>query len=144
MQTEKKTSKKSFSFFFLSGIFSFWQKIWSGWFFSCSKNICKLGGSSSVVFFLYYSLVCRETARDMRLPDSSELLQSPLPPAHRGPMVTLAMENRDPELQLVIFFAQERAVMLLMECFYLIQSYSDEKNILQLVQSMNLFDGLWP
>lgn len=78
----------------------------------------------------------------MRLPDSSELLQSPLPPAHRGPMVTLAMENRDPELQLVIFFAQERAVMLLMECFYLIQSYSDEKNILQLVQSMNLFDGL--
>lgn len=57
-------------------------------------------------------------------------------------MVTLAMENRDPELQLVIFFAQERAVMLLMECFYLIQSYSDEKNILQLVQSMHLFDGL--
>lgn len=80
----------------------------------------------------------RET---MRLPDSSELLQSPMPPVHRGPVVTPATENRDPELQLVIFFTQARAEMSLTEWFYLILSYSDEKNNLQLVQSMHLFDS---
>lgn len=64
-----------------------------------------------------------------------------MPPVHRGPVVTLATENRDPELQLVIFLTQARAEMSLIECFYLIQTYSDKKTILQLVQSMHLFDS---
>lgn len=60
-------------------IFNLWQKIDLAdfFFFSFSKNICKLSDSSLVAFLLYYSLVCREIAKDMRLPDSSELLQSP-------------------------------------------------------------------
>lgn len=78
-------------------------------------------------WFLYFSLACGETARDMRLPDSSELLQSLMSPLHGGPTVTLARENEDPEVQLVIFFTQARRVMSLMESFYPIQSYSDER-----------------
>lgn len=112
--------------------------------FFCSKNICKLSCASSVIIFLYFSSACRETARDVRLPDFSELLQNPTSPVRGGPTVTFTRENKDPEVQLVIFFAQARGVMSLMEHFYPVQSNSDERKILQLVQSGYLFDSPKP
>lgn len=70
----------------------------------------------------------------MRLPDFSELLLSQTSPVHGGPTVTLAKENKDLEIEVVIFFTQARGVMFLMECLCPIQSYSDKKKILSLVR----------